>query len=185
MHQEELKTSSRTFTFEPTSANLATPDWSVFKNMAEGIDDRTDAQVAGDSSQPELTPDSPGPVSDPRESPDEELPQNNQHDSEEGDGEVKDHETGTDDTADSEDKRVGDTSFPIVSSTKKSRPPYKYDPDKITLRFLFANRDGLTVTIQCKPSDTVGDVKGALLSVWPKGRRYCCSLICFLCYAWC
>lgn len=55
----------------------------------------------------------------------------------------------------------------ILSSTKKSRPPYKYDPDKITLRFLFANRDGLTVTVECKPSDTVGEVKGALLSVWP------------------
>ena len=58
---------------------------------------------------------------------------------------------------------------PIVSSSKKSRPPYKYDPDKITLRFLFANRDGLTVTVECRPGDTVGEVKGALLSVWPSG----------------
>jgi hypothetical protein len=60
-------------------------------------------------------------------------------------------------------------SVPIVSSSKKSRPPYKYDPEKITLRFLFANRDGLTVTIECRPGDTVGEVKGALLSVWPSG----------------
>lgn len=56
----------------------------------------------------------------------------------------------------------------IVSSSKKNRPQYKYDPDKITLRFLFANRDGLAVTVECKPSDTIGEVKGALLSVWPE-----------------
>lgn len=63
--------------------------------------------------------------------------------------------------------------LPIVSSNKKSRPPYKYDPNKITLRFLFANRDGLTVTVECKPADTVGEVKGALLSVWPKDLPSC------------
>jgi hypothetical protein len=61
---------------------------------------------------------------------------------------------------------------PVVSSTKKTRPPYSYDPDKVTLRFLFANRDGLTVTVECKPSDTVGEVKGQLLSVWPKGECF-------------
>jgi hypothetical protein len=64
---------------------------------------------------------------------------------------------------------TGDAPSAIVSSSKKSRPVYKYDPDKITLRFLFANRDGLAVTVECKPSDTVGEVKGALLSVWPEG----------------
>lgn len=58
----------------------------------------------------------------------------------------------------------------VVSHGKKDRPTYKYDPNKITLRFLFANRDGLTVTCECKPSDTVGEVKGALLSVWPSGK---------------
>jgi len=62
---------------------------------------------------------------------------------------------------------------PIVSSSKKSRPPYKYDPNKITLRFLFANRDGLTVTVACTPNDTVGEVKGALLSVWPEDLPNC------------
>lgn len=60
---------------------------------------------------------------------------------------------------------------PIVSSSKQKRPVYKYDPNKITLRFLFANRDGLAVTIQCDPADTVGEVKGALISVWPKGKK--------------
>ena len=63
----------------------------------------------------------------------------------------------------------------VVSSSRKSRPPYQYDPNRMTLRFLFANRDGLVVTVECKPSDTVGEVKGALLSVWPDGTL---SLIC-------
>lgn len=58
----------------------------------------------------------------------------------------------------------------VLSSSRKSRPPYKYDPKKITIRFLFANRDGLAVTVECKPSDTVGEVKGALISVWPDGE---------------
>ena len=62
---------------------------------------------------------------------------------------------------------------PIVSSSKKTRPPYRFDPDKITLRFLFANRDGLTVTIECNPSDTVGEVKASLMSVWPEDLPPC------------
>jgi hypothetical protein len=81
----------------------------------------------------------------------------------------KDPETATDATAESAAEQVKATI--VVSSSKKSRPPYKYDPEKITLRFLFANRDGLAVTVECKPSDTVGEVKGALISVWPKGKR--------------
>jgi len=86
----------------------------------------------------------------------------------------KDTETATADSADSGGaEKETSTSGPIVSSSKKTRPSYKYDPDKITLRFLFANRDGLTVTIECNPSDTVGEVKGALLSVWPEGLPEC------------
>jgi len=64
---------------------------------------------------------------------------------------------------------------PVVSSSKRTRPPYKFDPEKVTLRFLFANRDGLTVTVECKPSDTVGEVKGQLLSVWPDDLQSCSS----------
>ena len=96
----------------------------------------------------------------------EDLPTNNDNE----EGRQKDPETATDATAESlaEDKQSSST--PIVSSSKKTRPPYKYDPNKITLRFLFANRDGLTVTVECNPSDTVGQVKGALISVWPKGK---------------
>jgi hypothetical protein len=63
------------------------------------------------------------------------------------------------------------SALPSNNNTSSNlRIPYKYDPEKITLRFLFANRDGLTVTVTCKPSDTVGEVKGALISVWPKGN---------------
>jgi hypothetical protein len=89
--------------------------------------------------------------------------------------EMKDAETETAATAESmngEEKPedTPDNSKAIVSSTKRSRPAYKFDPDKITLRFLFANRDGLTVTLECEPSDTVAEVKAALLSVWPDGK---------------
>lgn len=80
-----------------------------------------------------------------------------------------DLETDTAGTADSAPEEITETK-PIVSSSKRSRPPYKFDPNKITLRFLFANRDGLTVTVECEPTDTVGEVKGALLSVWPDGK---------------
>lgn len=65
------------------------------------------------------------------------------------------------------------SSGPVVSNSKKTRPPYKYNPEKITLRFLFANKDGLTITVECKPEDTVGEVKGQLLSVWPKDLDSC------------
>lgn len=77
---------------------------------------------------------------------------------------------------------AGDGTKPvaIVASNKKERPPYKYDPNKITLRFLFANKDGLTVTVECKPSDTVGEVKGALLSVWPNGKYRLVDCACIL-----
>lgn len=68
-----------------------------------------------------------------------------------------------------EEKPRPSTPPPILTTSGKKRPPYTYDPNKVTLRFIFANRDGLAVTIECKPADTVGDVKGALLSVWPEG----------------
>ena len=74
-------------------------------------------------------------------------------------------------TPDDAGKKPNDLSTgPIVSSSKRTRPPYKYDPEKVFLRFLFANRDGLTVTVECKPADTVGEVKAQLLSVWPDGK---------------
>ena len=59
---------------------------------------------------------------------------------------------------------------------KSSQPgPYVYDPNKITLKFIFANRDGVKVILECKPEDTVGEVKGALLSMWPESEFIICA----------
>jgi hypothetical protein len=141
----------------------------------------------GDSSQPDenspavsiipvVTETLSDPVSGAPESNDASHPSGAAgHEEEEEDG--KDNET--DATAESAGDEIAKrgvgvkgrvTSLPIVSTSKKNRPPYKFDPSKITLRFLFANRDGLTVTIECEPSDTVGEVKTSLLSVWPRGK---------------
>jgi hypothetical protein len=92
--------------------------------------------------------------------------------------EMKNSETETAATAESANEEKPETtdSKAIVSSSKRSRPAYKFDPDKITLRFLFANRDGLTVTLECEPGDTVAEVKAALLSVWPDGKYYYITL---------
>lgn len=57
----------------------------------------------------------------------------------------------------------------VHTPSGKKRTPFKYHPGKVTLRFIFANRDGVSVTLDCEPADTVGEVKGALMSVWPKG----------------
>jgi hypothetical protein len=57
-----------------------------------------------------------------------------------------------------------------AATPRTASKDYVYDPSKITLKFLFANRDGVNVVLDCKPSDTVGEVKGALLSMWPQGE---------------
>ena len=60
------------------------------------------------------------------------------------------------------------------SSTAPSQTKtFVYHPNKITLKFIFANRDGLNVILDCTPADTVGEVKGALLSLWPKDMPEC------------
>lgn len=51
--------------------------------------------------------------------------------------------------------------------------PFKYDPKKITLKFIFANRDGVNAVVECAPTDTIAEVKGALLSVWPEDLPQC------------
>jgi hypothetical protein len=61
---------------------------------------------------------------------------------------------------------------PPSTNSGKKRSTYQYDPAKMALKFLFANHDGLSVTIECKPADTVGEVKGALLSTWPDGKIF-------------
>mmetsp|Transcript_15832 Transcript_15832/g.28736 ORF Transcript_15832/g.28736 Transcript_15832/m.28736 type:complete len:211 (+) Transcript_15832:218-850(+) len=56
----------------------------------------------------------------------------------------------------------------------RSEPvPFVYDPKKISLKFIFANRDGVYAVVDCKPTDTVGEVKGALLSMWPEAMPEC------------
>lgn len=52
-------------------------------------------------------------------------------------------------------------------------PAFVDDPNKITLKFVFANRDGLSVIIDVLPEDTVGEAKGALLSMWPEEITPC------------
>lgn len=85
----------------------------------------------------------------------------------------KDAEVKTDAAVDASDTITEEKTTGMVaaigSSSKRSRPPFKYDPSKISLRFLFANKDGLAVTIECNPSDTVGMVKSELIAVWPEG----------------
>eukprot|EP00544_Gedaniella_sp_CCMP2646_P012933 CAMPEP_0202497082 /NCGR_PEP_ID=MMETSP1361-20130828/21834_1 /ASSEMBLY_ACC=CAM_ASM_000849 /TAXON_ID=210615 /ORGANISM="Staurosira complex sp., Strain CCMP2646" /LENGTH=239 /DNA_ID=CAMNT_0049128589 /DNA_START=183 /DNA_END=902 /DNA_ORIENTATION=- len=70
---------------------------------------------------------------------------------------------------------VGKDEQPLAEKEEKKsrRVPFQYNPDKVTLRFIFANNDGLSVTLDCEPADTVGEVKGALLSVWPKELPDC------------
>lgn len=69
-----------------------------------------------------------------------------------------------------EDSPAGSPAKKATSSSRSEPKPYVYDPKKITIKFIFANRDGLNVIVDCKPTDTVGEVKGALLSMWPEGE---------------
>lgn len=63
---------------------------------------------------------------------------------------------------------------PSSSPAKPSEPkPFVYDPRKITIKFIFANRDGLHVIVEFNPTDTIGEVKGALLSMWPEEMPAC------------
>ena len=57
-----------------------------------------------------------------------------------------------------------------VISPNSSTTTTEHDPDAIKLKFLFANRDGLNVMVECKITDSVGEVKGVLLSMWPDGK---------------
>ena len=63
-------------------------------------------------------------------------------------------------------------SLSLVSPPSQTKT-FVYDPNKITLKFIFANRDGLHVILDCSPADTVGEVKGALLSLWPDDIPEC------------
>lgn len=68
------------------------------------------------------------------------------------------------------------TEPPKPKETKSRRPappPFIDDPSKITIKFIFANRDGLFVILDCKPDDTVGEVKAQLMSMWPDELPTC------------
>ena len=68
------------------------------------------------------------------------------------------------------------------ASSKKAEPkPFVYDPNKISLKFIFANRDGINVIVECNNTDTVGEVKGALLSMWPEGKCTYTYITCVSC----
>lgn len=60
-------------------------------------------------------------------------------------------------------------------SNNTSPLPSLTDPNAIRFKFIFANHDGLNVHIDSKLTDTVGELKGALLSVWPKGLPDICE----------
>lgn len=85
----------------------------------------------------------------------------------------KEAETTASEQSPEEEPSSAATTPTVLTTSAKKRPPYKYDPEKVTLRFIFANRDGLAVHLECKPADTIGEVKGALLSVWPNELPDC------------
>ena len=98
----------------------------------------------------------------------------NEPDKQSSDDTVQTHSTNEEQDDPSKARNGGTDSaesVAILSSSKQAKLPYVYDPGKITLRFLFANRDGLSVTIECRLTDTVGEVKGTLLSMWPGGKK--------------
>ena len=79
----------------------------------------------------------------------------------------------TSSTAESPATSPQDTPQPPEVEAPSQTKTFVYDPNKITLKFIFANRDGLHVILDCNPADTVGEVKGALLSLWPDDIPEC------------
>lgn len=59
----------------------------------------------------------------------------------------------------------------VVSALKREESAdetaQEEDMEKINIKFVFANRDGVNVVFNFDPSYTVGEVKGMLLSMWP------------------
>jgi hypothetical protein len=55
-----------------------------------------------------------------------------------------------------------------MNSPKEDTNTVTSTTDKMQLRFIFANRDGVSVEIECSPTDTVETMKSALISEWPK-----------------
>jgi len=49
-----------------------------------------------------------------------------------------------------------------------SNAPTENDTSNIRIKFIFANRDGVHVELECPLSDTVGSITKALQSKWPE-----------------
>jgi hypothetical protein len=59
----------------------------------------------------------------------------------------------------------------VTSSLSLDRN-YVHDPNKIAIKFIFANRDGLNVYVKSFPTDSVHVLKQSLISLWPKGKPH-------------
>lgn len=55
-----------------------------------------------------------------------------------------------------------------VTSSLSLDKNYVHDPQKIAIKFIFANRDGLNVYVKSFPTDSVHVLKQSLISLWPK-----------------
>jgi hypothetical protein len=51
-----------------------------------------------------------------------------------------------------------------------SNAPTENDSNAMKIKFIFANRDGIHVEIECSLSDTVGAITKDLQSKWPEGE---------------
>mmetsp|Transcript_15540 Transcript_15540/g.18436 ORF Transcript_15540/g.18436 Transcript_15540/m.18436 type:complete len:173 (+) Transcript_15540:149-667(+) len=75
--------------------------------------------------------------------------------------------------SESESESESDHEPELKTAPTKGDVEFSYEPGKISLKFLFANRDGLHVRIQCDAKDTVSTVKASLLSMWPEELENC------------
>eukprot|EP00586_Coscinodiscus_wailesii_P006893 CAMPEP_0172488858 /NCGR_PEP_ID=MMETSP1066-20121228/18564_1 /TAXON_ID=671091 /ORGANISM="Coscinodiscus wailesii, Strain CCMP2513" /LENGTH=241 /DNA_ID=CAMNT_0013256337 /DNA_START=350 /DNA_END=1075 /DNA_ORIENTATION=+ len=85
----------------------------------------------------------------------------------------KDNDTMTDATSTNSIDSAVNGKDPGALASSAAANDSDDDPNIVKLKFLFANRDGLNVTVGCKVTDTVGEIKGALLSMWPKDLPEC------------
>mmetsp|Transcript_4890 Transcript_4890/g.11161 ORF Transcript_4890/g.11161 Transcript_4890/m.11161 type:complete len:201 (+) Transcript_4890:242-844(+) len=109
-------------------------------------------------------------MSTPQSIDTEERPNNEDKSIENGDGATNTSSSGAESPTNTPSSPIKEAAAP---PTHSQPVPFVYDPNKITLKFIFANRDGVYVIVDFKPSDTVGEVKGALLSMWPDDLPAC------------
>ena len=57
----------------------------------------------------------------------------------------------------------------MTSSDKETLSNTPTENDTVKIKFLFANRDGIHVEIECSPSDTIENITKTLQSKWPEG----------------